>query len=103
MAVAAITITELLVGVQLADERHRAARQDFVDDIEAVIAIIDYDSTVAASHAELLVAVRRKGRPRGAHDLIIAATAKATEREVVTADRAAFDDLPGVAVRSHQS
>ncbi|MDA8045923.1 MAG: PIN domain-containing protein [Actinomycetota bacterium] len=102
VAVAAITIAELLVGVHLADPGRRSAHQEFVDDITEVIPIVDYDATVAASHAELLVAVRRQGRPRGAHDLIIAATAKATQREVVSADRSAYDDLPGIAVRSHR-
>lgn len=102
VAVAAITIAELLVGVHLANPGYRSARQEFVDDITEVIPIIDYDAAVAASHAELLVAVRRQGRPRGAHDLIIAATAKATQREVVSADRSAYDNLPGIAVRSHR-
>jgi tRNA(fMet)-specific endonuclease VapC len=48
----------------------------------------------------LLTAVRRAGRPRGAHDLIIAATALATARTVVSADLTGFDDLPGVVVRT---
>ena len=102
VAVAAVTIAELLVGVQLADGAHRAARQDFVDEVAEVIPIIDYDAIVAASHAQLLVAVRRQGRPRGAHDLIIAATANATQREVVSADQTAYADLPGVTIRSHR-
>jgi tRNA(fMet)-specific endonuclease VapC len=50
-------------------------------------------------HTELLVAVRRAGRPRGAHDLIIAATAAATGRVIVTSDRLGFDDLPGIMIR----
>jgi tRNA(fMet)-specific endonuclease VapC len=103
VAIAAITIAELLVGVHLADDVQRSARQDFVDDVAEVIPIVDYDAAVALSHAELLVTVRRKGRPRGAHDLIIAATAKATQRDVVSADRTAYADLPGVTVRSHDA
>jgi tRNA(fMet)-specific endonuclease VapC len=103
VAIAAITIAELFVGVHLADSSHRSARQEFVDDVTEVIPIVDYDATIATSHAELLVAVRRQGRPRGAHDLIIAATAKATQREVVSADSSAYDDLPGIAVRSHRA
>lgn len=101
VAVAAVTIAELLVGVHLADSRHRVTRRQFVDDVTGAVPIVDYDAAVAVSHAELLVAVRRQGRPRGAHDLIIAATAKATQREVVSADRSAYDDLPGIVVRSH--
>jgi tRNA(fMet)-specific endonuclease VapC len=92
-----------LVGVHLADEAHRLHRQAFINDVIDVIPIVDYDDTVASSHAELLAHVRRQGRPRGAHDLIIAATAKATQREVVSADSSAYRELPGVAVRSHRA
>lgn len=102
-AIAAITVAELLVGVHLADDAHRSDRQAFVDDVIDVVPIVDYDKAVASSHAELLAFVRRQGRPRGAHDLIIAATAKATQREVMSADSSAYGDLPGVVVRSHRA
>jgi len=102
VAVAAITIAELLVGVELADVAHRAARQQFVDIVKKVMPVIDYDTTIASSHAQLLVVTRRQGRPRGAHDLIIAATASATQREVVSADPSAFGDLPGVSLRPYR-
>lgn len=98
-----MTIAELLVGVLLADDTHRSDREQFVTDVSATIPVVDYDATVAASHAQLLVAVRRHGRPRGAHDLIIAATANATQREVVSADASAYQDLPGVSTRSHRT
>lgn len=103
VAIAAITVAELLVGVLLADEAHQSDRQQFVNQVRDTIPIVDYDASVAVAHAELLVAVRRQGRPRGAHDLIIAATANATQREVVSADSSAYQDLPGVTVRSHRS
>jgi tRNA(fMet)-specific endonuclease VapC len=54
------------------------------------------------AYRQLLVAVRRTGR-RGAHDLIIAATAGAAGRTVVSADRRAFDGLPGVTAIDHRS
>jgi tRNA(fMet)-specific endonuclease VapC len=101
VAVAAITIAEMRVGALRADQRHRAARVAFVDDVIASIPILAYDLQIAEAHAELLVAVRERGRPRGAHDLIIAATARAGGRTVVTADGGAFAGLPGVTVRSH--
>src|SRR5680860_1313735 len=53
----------------------------------------------ARAHATLLAHTRRQGQQRGAHDLLIAATAHATDRTVVTADRGGFIDLPGVRVR----
>ncbi len=98
-AVAAITIAELGVGVEIATGKRRQARRAFLDDVVSSLPILGYDLEVARVHTGLLLAVRKSGRPRGAHDLIIAATAKATGRVVVTADRSGFDDLPGVDVR----
>ena len=96
IVIAAITAAELLVGVHLADDTNRARRLRFVDAVLTAIPIQDYDLAVARAHADLLAHVRHAGRPRGAHDLIIAATAKATGRTVVSADSNAFVDLPGV-------
>lgn len=53
-------------------------------------------------HAELLVDVRAQGSPRDAHDLIIAATSRATDRTIITADLTAFRALPGVTVRDYR-
>lgn len=102
VAIAAVTVAELLVGVRLASGKRRAARSAFVDEIIESIPIIAYDRRVAVEHAELLVFVRQSGRPRGAHDLLIAATARATNRTVITADPEAFTDLPGVVMSSHR-
>jgi tRNA(fMet)-specific endonuclease VapC len=97
IAIAAVTAADLLLGVELADEARRQAREDFVAAILAVVPVEDYDLTVAGVHARLLAHVRRQGKPRDAHDLMIAATAAATTRAVVTYDRqAAFAELPGV-------
>jgi tRNA(fMet)-specific endonuclease VapC len=98
-AVAAITIAELGVGVEIATGKRRQARRAFLDDIVQTLPIVGYDLDVARVHSGLLVVVRKSGRPRGAHDLVIAATAKSTDRTVVTADARGFEDLPGVKVR----
>lgn len=102
VAVAAITIAELRVGAILADERRRLRRESFLVDILEVIPVIDYDIEVAEVHAALLVEVRRQGTPRGAHDLIIAATARQSQRIVVTSDLSGFQDLRGVRTRQHR-
>ena len=102
VAVAAVTVAELLVGVRLASGRRRATRQAYVDEMLASLPVLAYDRQVAVEHAELLVAVREQGRPRGAHDLLIAATARAADRTIVTADQEAFSDLPGVATVMHR-
>ncbi|MEU8385836.1 PIN domain-containing protein [Streptosporangium sp. NPDC048865] len=97
VAIAAITVAELLVGVELADAARRPGRQAFVDEVLALIPVEEYTVGVARVHARLLADVRRSGKARGAYDLLIAATAAATARIVITMDSSAgFDDLPGV-------
>lgn len=98
VAMAAITVAELRVGVQLAKGGRRNKRERFVVAVLEAVSIEPYDLDVAEAHAALLAHVRRAGTPRGAHDLIIAATARARERQVVSSDLAAFVDLPGVSI-----
>ena len=102
VAIAAITVAELQVGVELSKGKTRHNRQDLLDAIVIAVPIVDYDLEVARAHAQLLVAVRRQGRPRGAHDLIIAATASSSGRSLVTADQTAFVDLPGIVTISYR-
>ena len=98
VAVAAITVAELKVGVQLAKGDRRDKRERFVVAVLDAVSIEPYDLDVAEAHAALLAHVRQTGRPRGAHDLIIAATARARERQVVSSDRAGFAELPAVSI-----
>ena len=91
-------MAELLLGVELADDEHRDTRRAYVDDVLAIVPVLPYDARVAAAHAALLASVRRAGRPRGAHDLIIAATAVASDRALISADADGFTGLPGLDV-----
>jgi tRNA(fMet)-specific endonuclease VapC len=99
VAICAVTAAELLVGVELADDRYRDGRSELVEGAIERVEIIAFDLDVARHHAALLAHVRRAGQPRGAHDLQIAATAQATGRTIITGDATAFDGLPGVAHR----
>jgi tRNA(fMet)-specific endonuclease VapC len=100
VAIAAITVAELRVGIQLAKGRRREKREHFVAAVLDAVSIESYDPKVAEAHADLLAHVRRAGAPRGTHDLIIAATARAQERQVVSPDKGAFAGLPGVSTAS---
>jgi tRNA(fMet)-specific endonuclease VapC len=99
VAISAITASELLVGVELADDKHRDSRSATVQGVIERVEIIAFDLDVALHHAALLAHTRRSGQPRGAHDLQIAATARTTARTLITTDTHAFDDLPGVTHR----
>jgi tRNA(fMet)-specific endonuclease VapC len=65
----------------MAKGRRREKRERFVAAVLDAVSIEPYDLTVAEAHADLLAHVQRRGTPRGAHDLIIAATARAQERK----------------------
>jgi tRNA(fMet)-specific endonuclease VapC len=97
VVIAAITVAELRTGIELASPEHRAHRTEFLLQVLETVPIEPYDLATAEAHGRLLAHVSRDGRRRGARDLIIAATAVATKRVVLTTDRAArFGDLPGV-------
>ena len=96
-AIAAITVAELRTGIELADAAHRLVRAEFLVAVLETVPIEPYDLAVAEAHGRLLAHVHRTGSRRGAHDLLIAATAVATGRIVLTTDQSArFGDLPGV-------
>jgi tRNA(fMet)-specific endonuclease VapC len=100
VAIAAITVAELKVGAQMSKGRRREKRERFVAAILDAVSVEVYDLDVAEAHAALLSHVRRTGTPRGAADLIIAATARAHERQVVSLDQSGFSKLPAVRVAS---
>ena len=98
LAVAAVSIAEYRVGIELADTPGRAAdRARALVAITSAVDVLDYTEATATCHAKLIAHARRTGTPRGAHDLIIAAHALQTDRIVLTFDaKARFGDLPGV-------
>ncbi len=92
-----MTAMELLVGVERWAPEWRDERALEIEGYFTVLSIEAYTLSVARVHAILHSHVRKIGRPRGAHDLIIAATAAATGRTLLTTDKAAaFAGLPGV-------
>lgn len=105
VAVPAVAVAEYLAGTLLDPDPGRAAAQTaFLDEILDVVPVHTYDRAVANHHGALLAHVQRTGSTRGVHDLIIAATARATERIVLTTDeRARFGELPEVTVRTTSS
>jgi tRNA(fMet)-specific endonuclease VapC len=99
VAIAAVTAAELMAGVELTDRRRVRRREAFVARILEALPVEPYDRRVAHAHASLLAHVRRTGAPRGAHELIIAATAVASDRVIVTRDTRPLEGLPHVRVR----
>jgi tRNA(fMet)-specific endonuclease VapC len=102
VAIPAIVIAEYLAGVHLdQDAGRQAAQRAFLDEVLAVMPVHEYDRSVAEHHAALLAYAARQGQRRGAHDLIVAATGRATGRTILATDRhARFSELPDVNART---
>lgn len=98
IAIPAVAIAEFELGCLLDSDPERAeANRAYLNTVLEVAPVLDYTHAVAVEHAQLMQHTRKEGRPRGSHDLMIAAIAKANGRTVATTDqRAAFSDLPGV-------
>ena len=102
LAIGAVSVAEYRVDIELADSPERAAdRARALVAITSAVDVLDYTEGTAACHARLMAHARRVGKPRGAHDLIIAAHALQTDRIILTFDaNARFGDLPGVSATS---
>ena len=99
LALSAITASELLHGVHRAtDPGIREKRARFVEYVLGLFPILPFDLEIAGVHAELWAAMQQAGQTIGAHDLIIAATARAASYGVITANSAEFQRVPGLRV-----
>ncbi len=100
MAIAAITASELLVGVYRSRHlAYRVQRERFVRWILESFPSLPFDLTVAEVYAQLWANLAESGSLIAAHDLIIAATAVAHGYSVLTENVAHFRTVPGLDVR----
>ena len=95
--ISAVTVSERLVGVHRADtESRRAKRNSFVGAILANVPVSDFTADVAQVHAEIHAQLIRRGEVIGAHDLIIAATARRHNAALLTDNVAEFARVDGL-------
>jgi tRNA(fMet)-specific endonuclease VapC len=101
VAIAAITASELLVGVHVSKPLERLARREaYVERLLASLGTVPFDLAVARVHARLAVELKRIGSPIGANDLLIAATGLTHNYAVLTANPREFRRVPGLEVRT---
>jgi predicted nucleic acid-binding protein len=97
--ISVVTVSELLVGVHRADTKSRRdKRAAFVEGILAGIPVLDFTTQVARLHAGLHAELMGQGQVIGAHDLIIAATAKRHGMSSLTDNVVEFSRVPGLKV-----
>lgn len=100
MAISTVTLAELAAGPHATDDiTERARRQDRLQRAEAVFEALPVDTSVARAYGRVYGAVLsagRKARGRRALDLLIAATALASDIPVYTSNPNDFEALAGL-------
>jgi predicted nucleic acid-binding protein len=99
VAIAAITVSELLHGVYRADPARRTQRAAFVELVIRSIETLPFDVATARVHAQLWADLAQEGMTVGAHDLQIAATALVRGWSLATSNRRDFARIPGLVFR----
>jgi len=89
----------LLMGVLRADnESRRQRRSAFVEAIISSVGVLDFNLGIARTHAEIQAELASKGQMIGAHDLIIAATARHHQLPLLTDNVSEFSRVNGLQV-----
>lgn len=94
-----ITISELLMGVQRADSDTRRQRRSlFVEGIISGVGILDFNLASARFHAQIHAELAAQGQMIGAHDLMIAASARQHGLSILTDNSKDFSRISNLRV-----
>ena len=97
--ISAVIVSELLMGVHRANtEERRQRRSAFVEAVISGVGVLDFTVLAARVHAEIYAELAKKGQMIGAHDLIIAATARCHDLSVLSDNVQEFSRVPGLRV-----
>jgi predicted nucleic acid-binding protein len=94
-----VTVSELLMGVHRADtEERRQRRSAFVEAIISGVGVLEFTIGCARVHAAIYAELAKKGQMIGAHDLMIAATARHHDLSILTDNVDEFSRVPSLRV-----
>ncbi len=99
VAIASVTVSELLAGLYRAQSGQRTdLRRAFIETVIKAAPVLPFDLSAARLHASLIDRLRRTGQPIGANDVLIAATAMAHDRWIITENVRDFGRIEGLRV-----
>jgi tRNA(fMet)-specific endonuclease VapC len=97
--IAAITASELLHGVERAqDQAKKSRRQQHVEQILSSVLVQSFELGQARYHARIWAELEARGTMIGAHDLQIAATGLSLSYAIATLNVREFARVPGLGV-----
>jgi len=96
--IAAITVAELLHGLERAAGGYRAMRERYLRTVLETFPILPYTERTAYEHARIWAQAERSGKMIRFYDLIVAATALERGSQVATFNTRHFRQIPGLRV-----
>lgn len=104
VALPAIVLAELLVGVRLGSKRRIDERRAKIARLRAMTRLIEFSAEIAERWAELFVALEKRGKRIPANDLAVAATAAHLGYDVLVGpeDEGHLSAVPNLRVVSWQ-
>ena len=97
--ISVVTASELLMGVCRANTEERKKRRSaFVEAVIAGVGVLDFTIGAARIHAEIFAELATKGQLIGAHDMMIAATARHHDLSILTENVDEFSRVTGLHV-----
>jgi len=95
-----ITLSELWHGCHRATTAVLPKRLKFIQDLEAVIPVLEFARSEALIHARIWADLEKVGQKIGDYDLIIAATALTHDYAVATLNENEFKRIPNLRLTS---
>lgn len=96
VAISSLVLAELLFGAR-ASARSLANLQSLRQFLQ-LVTIVDFDANTADTYSQIRLDLRRKGRPTGEIDALIAAVAMANGAILVTHNTKHFANIDGLAL-----
>jgi tRNA(fMet)-specific endonuclease VapC len=98
--ISAVTVSELLFGLERASTPvQRARREAFMEAALVAFPVLPFDLEAARVHARIWAELVGTGQRIGTHDFLIAATALANEHTLLTDNPREFARIAGLNVR----
>jgi tRNA(fMet)-specific endonuclease VapC len=102
LAASAVTEMEVAYGLLL-NPKLALKLKPVMDDFFAVIRVLPFDRKTVMATARARAGLKRRGRPIGAYDALIAGTAIANELILVTSNLREFKQVEGLMVEDWRS
>lgn len=96
--IAAITVAELLHGVECASGKRKVTRQRYLRAVLESLPVIGYSEQTAYEHARVWAELETSGKMIGFYDLIVGATALERGSQVATFNKRHFERIQGLTV-----